>query len=67
VSLSGIGFPKWDGRVNPAVGSNLTRLTDREGFEPEAVAKRINKLLSRFEFLSPPLPSDPRIWHSIWH
>jgi len=47
--------------------TQVLELAEREGFEPEAGTKRISNLLSCLEILSPPLPSNPRIWHSIWH
>jgi len=42
-------------------------LAEREAFEPETRSNKINNLLKCFEILSPPIPSNPRIWHSIWH
>jgi hypothetical protein len=42
-------------------------LAEREGFEPETKSKQISNLLKYFEILSPPIPSNPQVWHSIWH
>jgi hypothetical protein len=40
---------------------------EREGLEPDEGVMRISNLLTPLEFLSPPLPSNTRIWHRIWH
>jgi hypothetical protein len=45
----------------------LFLMVEREGLEPAGRMRRISNLLTLLEFLSPPLPSNPRIWHSIWH
>ena len=42
-------------------------MVEREGLEPAEGMRKISNLLTVLEFLPPPLPSNPRIWHSIWH
>lgn len=39
----------------------------REGLEPVEDANEISNLLIFIAHLSPEIPSNPRIWHSIWH
>jgi hypothetical protein len=46
---------------------SLNYLVEREGLEPAGGLSRISNLLIPLELLSPALPLDPRIWHSIWH
>jgi hypothetical protein len=38
-------------------------MVEREGLKPAGRMRRISNLLTLLEFLSPPLPSNPRIWH----
>jgi hypothetical protein len=42
-------------------------LVVREGLEPAASPSRISKLLINIARLSPGIPPNPQIWHSIWH
>lgn len=42
-------------------------MVEREGLEPAGSLSQISNLLMAFEFHSPSLPSNTRIWHSIWH
>jgi hypothetical protein len=39
----------------------------REGLEPVGDASEIITLLNFMAHLSPKIPSNPHIWHSIWH
>jgi hypothetical protein len=39
----------------------------REGLEPVGDASEISNLLIFIAHLSPEIPLDPQIWHSIWH
>jgi hypothetical protein len=39
----------------------------REGLEPAASPSEISNLLINIARLSPEVPTDPPIWHSIWH
>jgi hypothetical protein len=42
-------------------------LVVREGLEPATSPNGISKLPNYIAHLSPEIPPDPRIWHSIWH
>ena len=56
--------------VGPGYSSERWRAQEykeREGLEPAGGPNRISNLLIPLELLSPALPLDPQIWHSIWH
>ena len=51
------------------MGSVRTRflLVVREGLDPAESPSGISNLLIYIAHLSPEIPVNPRIWHSIWH
>jgi hypothetical protein len=53
--------------VEQQVSNILILMVEREGLEPAGRMMRISKLLTLLEYVPPPPPSNPRIWHSIWH
>jgi hypothetical protein len=49
------------------LGRTRIPLRGKEGLEPDGSLSQINKLRISLRIRTPDIPSNTRIWHSIWH